>query len=275
MAGGTLSILTDNRAADAALDFEHGWSVLVDLGPGRRWLWDTGQTDLFLRNATAMGLSPEAADGVVLSHGHYDHAGGLPALLSAGYAGPIVAHPDLLSMRYSRRGGTTYRSIGMGDGRMELPLRGFSPETDVRELLPGLTFVTGIVRRPGAFAATAELYRDTAGTIPDPVPDDACLIIDGSRGPVLLLGCCHSGLGNTLAHLRNRLGLTAVEAVIGGLHLTNAPDWAVDETLETLATFGVRRLLPGHCTGQAATDRLAREFPGQTVQTGAGMRITV
>ena len=113
MAGGTLQILTDNRAADADLDFEHGWSVLVDLGPGRRWLWDTGQTDLFRKNAAAMRLFPEHADGVALSHGHYDHAGGLPALLAAGYTGPIVAHPDLLSIRYSRRDGATSRSIGM------------------------------------------------------------------------------------------------------------------------------------------------------------------
>lgn len=275
MAGGTLHILADNRAADAGLDFEHGWSVLVDLGPGRRWLWDTGQTGLFLRNAKALGVSPEAVDGLALSHGHYDHAGGLPALLGAGYAGPIIAHPELFSIRYSRRDGTTYRSIGMGDGRLESPLRGFSPETDIRELAQGLTFVTTISRRPGAFEATAHLYRDTAGAIPDPVPDDACLVIEGSRGTVLLLGCCHSGLGNTLAHLRDRLGISAVEAVIGGLHLTGAPGTAVDETLAFLKKFGVRRLLPGHCTGQAAIDRLSREFPGQTAQTGAGMRVVV
>ena len=165
--------------------------------------------------------------------------------------------------------------VTMGAGRLALPLPGFSPETDVRELAPGLTFVTGIVRRPGAFEATAGLYRDTSGTITDPVPDDACLVIEGDDGIVLLLGCCHSGLGNTLAHLRARLGITAVEAVIGGLHLAHAPETAVAETLAALKAFGVRRLLPGHCTGQPAVDRLARDFPGQTVQTGAGMRMRV
>lgn len=275
MAGGTLFLLTDNRAADPALDFEHGWSVLVDLGPGRRWLWDTGQTGLFLDNARRLGLAPQNADGVALSHGHYDHAGGLPALLAAGYHGPIVGHPDMFAIRYSRRDGFTFRSAGVGDGRLALPLAGFKPVDDVRELTPGLTFVTGIPRRPGAFSATANLFLDTAGQEPDPVPDDACLIIEGSHGPVLLLGCCHSGLGNTLAHLGQRLGLSAVETVIGGLHLTGAPDRAVAETLDSLAAWGVKRLLAGHCTGDAAVARLAREFPGQFVHTGAGMRVSL
>jgi 7,8-dihydropterin-6-yl-methyl-4-(beta-D-ribofuranosyl)aminobenzene 5'-phosphate synthase len=272
---GTLHVLVDNRAMDASLGFEHGWSVLVDLGPGRRWLWDTGQTGLFLENARTMGVSPLDADGLALSHGHHDHAGGLPSLLAAGYGGPIVGHPEMLAIRYSRRDGTTFRSIGMGDGRLALPLAGFEPVADIRELAPGLTFVTGIPRRPGAFAATAHLYRDTAGAVADTVPDDACLVIEGDRGPVLLLGCCHSGLGNTLVHLRERLGLTSVEAVIGGLHLTGAPDWAVEETLASLADFGARRLLAGHCTGQPALARLARDFSGQTAETGAGMRIVI
>jgi len=270
----TLSILTDNRSADPELGFEHGWSVLVDLGAQGRWLWDTGQTGLFLENARALGLDPTRCDGLALSHGHHDHAGGLPALLEAGFTGPIVGHPELLSRRYSRRDGLTYRSIGMGDGRISLPLPGYSPETDIRELAPGLTFVTGIVRRPGAFAATTDLFRDTAGQETDTVPDDACLVLDGEKGTVVLLGCCHSGLGNTLAHLRARLGITEIEAVIGGLHLGKAPDWALDETLASLAEYGVARLSPGHCTGEAGFDRLQQDFPGRTTITGAGMRLT-
>ncbi|MHC1790345.1 MBL fold metallo-hydrolase [Solidesulfovibrio sp.] len=267
----TLCILADNRSADAALPFEHGWSVWVDCGGAGAWLWDTGQTDLFLHNAAALGIDVMAAAGVALSHGHHDHAGGLPALLDRGFAGQVIGHPEVLSRRYSRRGGTTYRSIGMGDGRLAGGVPGFLPVTDIRELAPGLTFVTGIPQRPGHFTATEQLFRDTAGHIPDAVPDDACLVIDGANGPLVLLGCCHAGLANTLAHLRQRLGLSRVHTVAGGLHLAGAPAWALEETARALTACGVQRILPGHCTGGAGVDFLRRQFPGMVAETGCAM----
>ena len=271
----SLRILADNRSTEAALPFEHGWSVWVDLGPAGAWLWDTGQTGLFWDNAAACGIDPATAAGVALSHGHHDHAGGLPRLLAAGYSGPIIGHPDVLSRRYSRRGGTTFRSIGMGDGRLAGGIPKFHPVADCLELAPGLTFVTNIERRPGNFEATEHLYRDTAGLAPDCVPDDACLVIEGRRGPTVLLGCCHAGLGNTLAHLRRCLGLTAVPTLIGGLHLAGAPAQALDEIERTLAAFAVQTVYTGHCTGEAGESALARRFAGRVVPTGCGLAITV
>lgn len=269
----SLRILADNQSLDPALGFEHGWSVLLTLGNGGSWLWDTGQTGLFLDNARALGLDLAAVDGLALSHGHHDHAGGLPDLLAAGYAGPVVAHPALGTRRYCRRDGSTFRSIGVGDGRLPEALPGFVPEQDARDLAPGLAFVTGIARRPGAYSATENFFLDTAGRRPDMVPDDACLVIDGERGPIVLLGCCHAGLGNTLAHLRNRLGIASVDTVVGGLHLRRAPERALAETRDALAAFGVRRLFAGHCTGAEATDWLARHFAGQVAATGSGLRL--
>lgn len=270
-----LRILVDNQSARDDLPFEHGWSVWVELGRDTAWLWDVGQTGLFAQNAKALGFDPTRAVGVTLSHGHHDHAGGLPTLLSLGYAGPVVGHPDVLARRYSRRGGTTFRSVGMGDGRLPDPLPGFVPETGVRVLAPGLTFVAGIPRRPGNFQATEHLFRDTAGQAPDAVPDDACLVIDGHKGPTVLLGCCHSGLANTLAHVRQVLGLNAISTVIGGLHLAGAPKEAVAETADALAAAGVLAVHPGHCTGQDALKALAGLFPGRIAPTGCGLSLAV
>jgi 7,8-dihydropterin-6-yl-methyl-4-(beta-D-ribofuranosyl)aminobenzene 5'-phosphate synthase len=271
----TLRILADNRSVDPALPFEHGWSVWVDLGSAGAWLWDTGQTDLFWENAAHCGLDLTRAAGVALSHGHHDHAGGLPTLVAAGYAGPVIGHPDVLSRRYSRRGGSTFRSIGMGDGRLAGGVPGFRPVTDCLELAPGLTFVTGIERRPGNFQATEHLFRDTAGLEPDTVPDDACLVIDGADGPVVLLGCCHAGLANTFSHLRRRLGLTSLPTVVGGLHLAGAPPQAFDEIERTLAAFAVQTVYTGHCTGESGENALGRRFAGRMIPTGCGLVITV
>lgn len=270
-----LRILVDNLSVRADLPFEHGWSVWVELDRDAVWLWDVGQTGLFAQNAKALGLDPTRAVGVALSHGHHDHAGGLPTLLSLGYAGPVVGHPDILSRRYSRRGGTTFRSVGMGDGRLPDPLPGFVPETGVRVLAPGLTFVAGIPRRPGNFQATEHLFRDTAGQNPDPVPDDACLVIEGMNGPTVLLGCCHAGLANTLAHVRQALGLDKIATVIGGLHLAGAPEGAVAETADALAAAGVDAVHTGHCTSRDNLKDLARRFPGRVSPTGCGLRLTV
>lgn len=276
MSVAAIRILIDNQSADAALGFEHGWSAWLDLGRDGTWLWDTGQTGLFLEHAAALGLDALAARGLALSHGHHDHAGGLPALLDRGFGGPVVGHPGLFSRRYSHRGGTTYRSIGMGDGRLAGGVPGFRPVEDVLELGPGLTFVTGIERRPGFFTATAHLFRDTAGQEPDDVPDDACLVIDRPGqpdGPLVLLGCCHSGLANTLRHLRTRLGLGVVHAVVGGLHLGGAPETALRETGDALREFGVGRVFAGHCTGVAGLASLRGQFAGELTTTGCGMAI--
>lgn len=271
----TLRILADNRSDRSDLGAEHGWSVWLDLGPHGCWLWDTGQSWLFAENARACDIDVRRAAGLALSHGHHDHAGGLPMLLSASFCGLMVGHPDIFSRRYSLHGSKTYRSIGMGDGRLPARLPGFVLESGVRRLAPGLTFVTGIARDPGRYEATTNLYRDTASRTHDAVPDDACLVIEGRDGPMVLLGCCHAGLANTLEHLRQTLGIAAVNAVAGGLHLAAAPAHALAETLQALETFGVKRIHPGHCTGTTALDALQRHFHGRIEPTGCGQRIVV
>ena len=270
----SLHILVDNRCVDQRLAFEHGWSVWLDLGPDGGWLWDTGQTGRMLDNAALLGLDPATARGVALSHGHYDHTGGLRALCDKGFDGPIIGHAAILARRYSRRGESTYRAAGMDELWPDGGPSNLRPVRDVCTIAPGLTFVTDIVRRPGAFEATANLFRDTAGRETDTVPDDACLVIDGARGPLVLLGCCHSGLANTLHHLRARLGLTRVTTVVGGLHLATAPTSALRETRDALAAFDVQRVHAGHCTGEAALSWLREHSRSAFEPSGAGLRIT-
>lgn len=266
-------ILSDNRSLDDRLAFEHGWSAWIDAGPAGCLLWDTGQTGVFLDNARTLGVDPTTARAVGLSHGHHDHAGGLPELLAAGYAGPVHGHPDVLLRRYSRRDSATFRSIGMGDGRLAGGFPGFAPMPDVRELLPGVTMLAAISRLPGNHTATDNLFRDTAGNIPDDVPDDAFLVIDGVDGPLVLLGCCHAGLANSLARVRSRLGISRIAAVAGGLHLGGASRQALAQAVKSLKAFGVKRLYPGHCTGQAGLDYLREHFPGEVTESGCGLVI--
>ncbi len=253
-------VLCDNETSGPACACEWGLSLAIDLGPGLDdagglWLWDTGHTDLFLKNARTLGIDVSQARGLALSHGHYDHTGGLPALLAAGFRGAIHAHPSCAADRYAKEKGKP-RHIGP-----PTPLPPFMPAEPLTVLAPGLTLLTDIPRVPGRFQAVQGFSLDPAGTEPDPVPDDSFLVLDTAQGPVVILGCCHSGLANSLACARERLGHTAFYAVLGGLHLFKAGQEALEETAQALAQHGVRQLVAGHCTGKDRTENLRRLLP--------------
>lgn len=120
------------------------------------------------------------------------------------------------------------------------------------------------------------MFRDPEGTSPDPLEDDQSLVIRSPKGLVLLLGCCHAGVVNTIGHAREQTGEERVYALIGGTHLGFCSPEQVEATVEALRAFGIRRIAAGHCTGFSASARLQREFPaafqpanvGYTLETG-------
>ncbi|MBU1229710.1 MAG: MBL fold metallo-hydrolase [Proteobacteria bacterium] len=255
-----ITVLCDNESADPGCGCEWGLALAVELDQGGLWLWDAGQTDLFLRNARHLGIDAGQASGLALSHGHYDHTGGLGALCAAtAFRGPIYAHPACARRRYAQEHGRP-KPIGP-----PLPLPDFTLAGPLTVLAPGLTLLTDIPRAPGRFQAVQGFSLDPSGTEPDLVPDDAFLVLDSASGPVVILGCCHSGLANSLACARQRLGLDRVFAVLGGLHLFKAGPEALEETAGALEEFGVRRLLAGHCTGPDRLARLKRRLPDRQV----------
>ncbi|MDY7001758.1 MAG: MBL fold metallo-hydrolase [Thermodesulfobacteriota bacterium] len=267
-----LFILCDNTAHDPDFGYEWGLSVAVRFSEGDLWLWDTGQTDIFLDNAQKFGLDLGQAKGLALSHGHYDHTGGLPFLLGrTSFRGPIFAHPRLGERRYSIRPQTLTRFIGLDKGPLPSPLPNFQGVPQVRELTPGLTMLTSIPRKQGLFQAVGGFYFDEHGKKPDLIEDDACLVLETGSGPILILGCCHSGLGNTLLQVREVLGLSSLFAVLGGMHLASAPDSALEEAVQFLEDFDVRQVFPGHCTGQGAASYLKEKLPGRVFDLGSGL----
>lgn len=266
-----LTVLCDNRALPG-LDAEWGLSLLVETPSGRRVLWDAGRTGVFLDNAARLGADLARLDAAALSHGHYDHGDGFPLLAArTGYAGPVHAHPGHARERFAREKDGTFRSVGL-TAESRRTLAGFSPVAGTAEIVPGLAMLCAIPRQEGFFHASTGFFLDPGGAVPDTVPDDACLVLDSASGPVLVLGCCHAGLANTLRHLRAELGVRRLAAVLGGLHLGKAGPAALAETRDALREFAVERVIPGHCTGDAAAAWLARELPGR-VEPLAGGRV--
>ncbi|HEX9023614.1 MAG TPA: MBL fold metallo-hydrolase [Geobacteraceae bacterium] len=272
-----IAILCDNTVGALAGTLgEHGLAALVEW-EGGSLLFDAGQGEALLHNALRMNRDLHKVSQVVLSHGHYDHTGGLLPLLRNCGGKEILAHPQLFQRRYRIKDTGESTSVGIPYG--EEFLRGlggrFSLSDRFREIGEGI-FLTGEVpRRNPLEKGDAGIFCDDAGCTPDEVPDDQSLVIAGSRGLVLLLGCCHAGVINTIEHARERTGIADIYAVIGGTHLGFCDPSRLDETVRALRNYRPGKICPAHCTGFAASARLMKEFPGQFQPAHVGFTIEV
>jgi 7,8-dihydropterin-6-yl-methyl-4-(beta-D-ribofuranosyl)aminobenzene 5'-phosphate synthase len=274
----TITTLMENRVAGNRADLaaEHGLSFLVETGD-RRILFDTGASGRFLENGRKLGKFPGRVDGVFLSHGHYDHAGGLPELLSAlDEPLDLFAGPDALAPRGVRRDGER-KEIGPPalDRALETGTLRFHPLTAAGPIFPGGT-ASGPIPMVAEFEPpeTGFTRGSGEGREPDAFPEERVLVLDTGDGPVVLTGCAHRGIVNTLRHLAGTLGVSNFHAVLGGLHLMNADPDRIDRTAAELQALGVERIGAGHCTGEAAARAIRRAFPGRWIDIGVGAEMT-
>jgi len=272
-----ITILCDNTVGPLSGTLgEHGFSALVEWGDGSL-LFDTGQGDTLLHNAFRMNRDLHGVETVALSHGHYDHTGGLLPLLRTCGKKKVLGHPDLFSRRYRVK--ETGDGIPIGIPYDEHVLRGLGGEFDLsaafREIGPGI-FLTGQVPRTVPFEkGDAGLSCDDRGCAADPLHDDQSLVIRTGRGLVLLLGCCHAGVVNTIEHVRRETGVDELYGVIGGTHLGFCGTPQLDETVRALRTYNIGKIVAGHCTGFAAAARLMREFPGRFQPAHVGYTLEI
>ena len=265
-----ISVIVDNKSLSSYLGSEHGLSMLIKLDNGRQWLWDTGQSELFIHNARALNLDPGQIHGLALSHGHYDHTGGLDILLASGFKGYIYAHPCFARSRFHVDAGNA-RSIGLKTNNLPRIIKHHVPVESVLELDHGLIMLTSITRKDGNFQAVDGFFQDMKGEEPDLVPDDAVLVLEDNNRAVLILGCCHSGLKNTCEYIEEKLGIREYHTLIGGLHLSKGYEKAYAQTLATIKEYGFNRVYPGHCTGEKAILYLQEKLGAKVLPMGAGL----
>jgi len=266
-----LTCLVDNAVLPhSRFRGEHGLAFLVESEAGKV-LFDTGASgEVLLHNLEAAGVSPEEIAALALSHGHRDHTGGLPALLERRPGLPIYAHPDLLRERFSQRG-REMRPVGVPlpseelRRRAELRLSG-----EPREVLPGI-WTTGEIadRSEPEGRSSRHFVRQGEDLGPDPYRDDMGLVLKTGQGLVLVCGCCHAGLLNTLAHVGRAFGQAPV-AVVGGTHLIGADEAHLRRLVEVLRRLGPPALHLNHCTGQAAYVALAHALGDRVAPCPAG-----
>ena len=275
----TITLVVDNEAPPE-LVAEHGFAAWIDSG-AERFLFDTGQGAALIPNATALGIDLSSARALVLSHGHYDHTGAVQAFLAINPDAPIIYGHDATISRFScRPDEQPPRQIGMAEevrqALSQLPAERCVVLDGPRYLRPGIG-ITGPVPRNSSFEDTGgPFYLDADKAQPDPITDDLSLWFEFTDGLVILTGCCHSGLVNTVRQAQRISGRTRIHGIIGGLHLLNAGPARLDATLAFLHECAPDFLLPCHCTGTQVIERLRSEFGDAVVrQGGAGEAIVI
>jgi 7,8-dihydropterin-6-yl-methyl-4-(beta-D-ribofuranosyl)aminobenzene 5'-phosphate synthase len=271
------TVLVDDSPGDEELRSEHGLSVWIE-ADHFRVLLDTGQGTTAMDNARALGLEPAEIDAVAISHGHYDHTGGLPATLAACQKAHVFLHPAALRERYSRAAEGTVRMAGfpLGAGELFATRKEYVHWTNTVTHLQPAVFMTGEIARSLPLEAPGgRFFLDPACTTPDPLLDDEALAFETAEGVVLFLGCSHAGVANTLTCALNHSRMGRLRAVIGGMHLSEAPPEAVAMLAEEIEKLHPQLVCPCHCTGSAAREYLKGRFPYSYFELRTGSSLTL
>jgi len=242
---------------------EWGLSILVETDEANVLL-DTGQSISIGYNADTLGIDLSRIDKIVLSHGHHDHTGGLRQLLrKMKKEVEIIAHPDVWADKYHRSKDKKDRYAGIPFPRQELESLGarFNLTTKPVKISDNI-MTTGEVPMVTDYEEidSSLFVKEGDGWQPDKLLDDLSLIINTEHGLVIVLGCAHRGIINTLYHAQQLTGVKSVYAVLGGAHLFKTSEERLRRTIAALKELGVQRLGLCHCTGLPAASLLAQEF---------------
>ncbi|MFO7755147.1 MAG: MBL fold metallo-hydrolase, partial [Bacteroidales bacterium] len=252
-----ISILTDN-APGTYTAAEHGLSYLIE-HDGRRILFDTGQSDLFLKNADIMNIDMDSVDTIVLSHGHYDHGNGLKYLSG----GTLICHPACFGKKYGR-GGKKY--IGLYENRDELEKKfKLICSAEPYSITENIVFL-GEIPRVTDFESKETYFTFEDGS-PDYIMDDSAVALIHKEGLFVITGCGHAGVVNTLEHALKVTGEKRIYGIMGGFHLKDN-NQQTKQTIKYLQQKEVKHVYPSHCTALPAMAAFYDAFGMRQLKTG-------
>ena len=253
-----IAVLTDNRS-DGKYLHEHGFSLYITTDTNQKILFDTGQSDIFLKNAEKLKIDINNVDVVVLSHGHWDHGNGLSFLINK----TLICHPDCFIKRYRK---WTMLNIGL-NASLEKTQERFNLILSKKPYTVSENVIfLGEIPRKNSFEAKSTPFR-LQNKKDDFVYDDSGLVIISGLGLIVISGCAHSGICNTVEYAKEITGIEKVHAVIGGFHLKKVDDIAL-KTIEYFKNNNIDNVYPGHCVKDCVMETFSKQFSNKPISAG-------
>lgn len=289
LTGGRLRLLSGRGTCCA----HHGLSLLITAHVGtakRTLLFDAGpEAATFLRNANVLGADVSAVESVVLSHGHWDHAGGLVAAIEAiskarhPHGVDCLVHPGMFAERGMQRPNgeiLKFESVPDPDALASAGAKVVNTR-EPQVIAGGVYYVSGEIPRvtkyEAGFPGHVRRSADGQSWESDPlILDERFVSVNlKDKGQFVFSACSHAGLVNVLTYAASVFPSVPLYGVMGGLHLSGATEKVIPETVADLKQFGLKLLAPGHCTGWRALSAMARVFGDELVPSAVGKRYVI
>ncbi len=261
-----LTVIVENHVSKSGLGAEHGLSFIIESN-GKKMMFDTGQSKLYARNAKALGYDIAAIDALVISHGHYDHVGGLPHFIENNNQAPVYLKKEALWPKFHDE-----RYIGV-----KQTINAFNPRfkhvENMLEVIDNVFIVTNIdAYFPDDSHKKGFFVKENNSIVADNFADELFLVLKTENAISIVSSCSHNGITNIVETARKTFNLP-VNAVIGGFHIKNDTSSNVDKMINYFNLVGVRSVFTGHCTGIEKFVQFQTNFKGQTFYLETGTKL--
>lgn len=269
-----ITVLNENMVYRKNIIAEHGLSILIE-HDNKKILMDVGQSDVFLKNAKALNINLNDLDGIVISHGHYDHGGGIKYLESLSNIPGIYITKNALIPKFSINKNTNkYYFNGINESDLNLFKDKLHFTDKIEEifdnfyLISNIPYINDFENKPSKF-----FLKKNGNMILDEMSDEQVLVIRTKNGLCIFMGCAHMGVVNAIEYIKKVFNEEKIYALFAGMHLINADSQRINKTIEYLKNNNIQYIMPCHCSGYRVVSKIAAECENNFIEVQCGKTI--